>query len=77
MTVGGITDYLEQHWPAVREQLLNGTYEPKPVRWGEIPKPDGGCESLASRVCAKTNLQKSFLRTISAVMDLVRGFIRP
>ena len=32
MTVGGIKDYLKQHWPAIREQLLNGTYEPKPVR---------------------------------------------
>ncbi len=42
MTVGGITDYLKQHWPAIREQLLNGTYEPKPVRRVEIRKPDGG-----------------------------------
>jgi RNA-directed DNA polymerase len=42
MTVGGIKDYLKQHWPAIREQLLNGTYEPKPVRRVEIPKPDGG-----------------------------------
>src|ERR1022692_3357575 len=31
MTVGGIADYLKQHWPAIREQLMNGTYEPKPV----------------------------------------------
>src|SRR6202166_4503586 len=31
MTVVGIKDYLKQHWPAIREQLLNGTYEPKPV----------------------------------------------
>src|SRR5436190_2803593 len=42
MTVVGIKDYLKQHWPAIREQLLNGTYEPKPVRRVEIPKPDGG-----------------------------------
>src|SRR5215469_5081789 len=42
MTVGGITDYLKQHWPAIREQLLSGTYQPKPVRRVEIPKPDGG-----------------------------------
>ena len=42
MTVGGITDYLKQHWPAIREQLLSGTYEPQPVRRVEIPKPDGG-----------------------------------
>ena len=42
MTVGGIKDYLKQHWPAIREQLLNGTYKPKPVRRVEIEKPDGG-----------------------------------
>src|SRR5499426_449029 len=41
MTVVGIKDYLKQHWPAIREQLLNGTYEPQPVRRVEIPKPDG------------------------------------
>src|SRR5215472_8639380 len=42
MTIDEITDYLKQHWPAIREQLLSGTYEPKPVRRVEIPKPDGG-----------------------------------
>ena len=42
MTVVGIKDYLKQHWPAIREKLLNGTYEPKPVRRVEIQKPDGG-----------------------------------
>src|SRR5271169_2582218 len=26
MTVIGIKDYLKQHWPAIREQLLSGTY---------------------------------------------------
>src|SRR5207247_10069406 len=42
MTVDQLGDYLTQHWPAIREQLLNGTYEPKPVRRGESPQPDGG-----------------------------------
>jgi hypothetical protein len=42
MTVDQLGDYLKQHWPAIREQLLNGTYEPKPVRRVGIPKPDGG-----------------------------------
>src|SRR5499426_4311267 len=42
MTVVGLKDYLKQHWPAIREQLWNGTYEPQPVRRVEIPKPDGG-----------------------------------
>src|SRR5467141_3037515 len=42
MTVDQLGDYLKQHWPVIREQLLNGTYEPKPGRRVEIPKPDGG-----------------------------------
>ena len=42
MTVGELADYLRQHWSAIREQLLSGTYKPKPVRRVEIPKPDGG-----------------------------------
>jgi RNA-directed DNA polymerase len=46
MTVIGIKDYLKQHWPAIREQLLSGTYEPKPVRRVEIAKPDGGVRKL-------------------------------
>ena len=52
MTVDQLGDYLKQHWPAIRERLLNGTYEPKPVRRVEIPKPDGGgVRSLASQPC--------------------------
>jgi RNA-directed DNA polymerase len=46
MTVDELPEYLEQHWPVIREQLLNGTYEPKPVKRVEIPKPDGGVRKL-------------------------------
>jgi RNA-directed DNA polymerase len=46
ITVDHLTDYLKQHWPVIREQVLKGTYEPKPVRRVEIPKPDGGVRKL-------------------------------
>src|ERR1022692_1827760 len=46
ITVNQLPDYLKQHWPTIREQLLSGTYEPKPVRRVEIPKPDGGVRKL-------------------------------
>src|SRR6266852_3870909 len=42
MTVGQLSGYLKEHWLTIREQLLNGTYEPQPVRRVEIEKPDGG-----------------------------------
>jgi RNA-directed DNA polymerase len=51
MTVEELSGHLKEHWPAIREQLLSGTYRPQPVRRVEIPKPDGGCASWASRRC--------------------------
>ena len=51
MTVDALSAYLKEHWPAIREQLLAGTYKPQPVKRVEIPKPDGGCDSWASRQC--------------------------
>ena len=46
MTVEELPEYLKQHWPAMREQLLSGTYKPQPVKRVEIPKPDGGVRKL-------------------------------
>ena len=46
MTVQQLPEYLKQHWAAIREQLLSGTYKPQPVRRVEIPKPDGGVRKL-------------------------------
>ncbi len=46
MTVEKLPDYLKQHWPEIREQLLSGTYKPQPVKRVEIPKPDGGIRKL-------------------------------
>src|SRR5260370_12549689 len=42
MTVEELPGYLQQNWPAIREQLLSGTYAPQPVRRVEIAKLDGG-----------------------------------
>src|SRR3712207_6499709 len=38
MTVHEFPDFLKQLWPAIREQLLSGTYKPQPVKRVEIPK---------------------------------------
>jgi RNA-directed DNA polymerase len=69
MTVGGITDYLKQHWPAIREQLLNGTYEPKPVRRVEIPKPDGGVRKLGIPSVLDRFIQQAVMQVLQRRWD--------
>jgi RNA-directed DNA polymerase len=69
MTIGGITDYLKQHWPAIREQLLNGTYEPKPVRRVEIPKPDGGMRKLGIPTVLDRFIQQAVLQVLQRRWD--------
>ena len=32
MTIGDARDYLREHWPSIRSQLLAGTYQPQPDR---------------------------------------------
>jgi len=46
MTVGELPRYLTKHWPTHREELLGGTYRPKPVKRVEIPKSSGGVRKL-------------------------------
>src|SRR2546425_4600773 len=69
ITVGGITDYLKQHWPTIREQLLNGTYEPKPVRRVEIPKPDGGVRKLGIPTVLDRLIQQAVMQVLQRQWD--------
>ncbi len=69
MTVGGISDYLKQHWPAIREQLLSGTYKPKPVRRVEIPKPDGGVRKLGIPTVLDRFIQQAVMQVLQRRWD--------
>ena len=54
MTVDKLGDYLKQHWPVIREQLLNGIYEPRPVRGGNLEAGWGrGCPASGDAGSAK------------------------
>src|SRR5882724_5127137 len=69
MTVVGIKDYLKQHWPTIREQLLNGTYEPKPVRRVEIRKPDGGVRKLGIPTVLDRFIQQAVMQVLQRRWD--------
>jgi RNA-directed DNA polymerase len=69
MTVGQLDDYLKQHWPVIREQLMNGTYEPTPVRRVEIPKPDGGVRKLGIPTVLDRLIQQSVMQVLQRRWD--------
>jgi RNA-directed DNA polymerase len=64
MTVDKLGDYLKQHWLVIREQLLNGIYEPKPVRRVEIPKPDGGVRKLGIPTVLDRFIQQTVMQVL-------------
>jgi RNA-directed DNA polymerase len=70
MTIDGITDYLKQHWSAIRAQLLSGTYEPQPVRRVEIPKPDGvGIRKLGIPTVLDRFIQQAVMQVLQRRWD--------
>jgi RNA-directed DNA polymerase len=69
MTVDKLGDYLKQHWPVIREQLLNGIYEPKPVRRVEIPKPDGGVRKLGIPTVLDRFIQQAVMQVLQRRWD--------
>jgi RNA-directed DNA polymerase len=69
MKVGELSDYLKQHWPAIREQLLSGTYRPQAVKRVEIAKPDGGVRKLGIPTVEDRLLQRAVARILEAVFE--------
>ncbi len=69
MTVRDLPGYLKQHWPAIREQLLSGTYVPQPVKRVEIPKPDGGARKLGIPTVLDRFIQQAVMQVLQGRWD--------
>src|SRR4030095_9267451 len=69
MTVEQLPDYLKQHWPTIREQLLSGTYKPQAVKRVEIPKPDGGIRQLGIPTVLDRFIQQAVMQVLQRSWD--------
>jgi len=66
-TVDELPDYRDLQ--TLREQLLQGTYEPQPVRRVEIPKPDGGVRLLGIPTVLDRFVQLAVMQVLEKYWD--------
>src|SRR6266702_82333 len=69
MSVDALTGHLKEHWPTIRAQLLDGTYQPQPVRRVEIPKASGGVRLLGIPTVLDRLIQQAVMQVLQADWD--------
>lgn len=69
MTVDELPKYLAENWLELRGQLLEGNYQPRPVREVEIPKPDGGVRKLGIPTALDRLIQQGILQVLQPMFD--------
>ena len=69
MAVGELPEYLAEHWEEIREQLVAGTYQPKPVKRQEIPKSGGGVRELGIPTALDRFVQQLILQVLQPRFD--------
>ena len=69
LTVSELKASLKTHWPEHKEALLNGRYQPQPVRKVEIPKPGGGVRQLGIPTVLDRLIQQALHQILSPIFE--------
>jgi len=70
MSVDELRPYLEKHWQRIKEELLDGRYQPQPVLEVEIPKPGGnGMRKLGIPTVLDRLIQQALHQVLTPIFD--------
>jgi RNA-directed DNA polymerase len=69
MPVQNLRKHILEHWESMKMELLEGTYEPQPVRRVEIPKPDGGVRLLGIPTVTDRLIQQAVAQVLTTLYE--------
>ena len=70
MTLEDFPAYAREHWSEIRQSLMDGSYQPRPVRRVVIPKPQGKGERKLGVPCVIDRvIQQAILQVLTPMFD--------